>query len=1180
MLKKQRRDQSPDQGGAVGHPLFPPVSQGRVGKEIREEAEVLSTLRQEDHSQHSSDEAEPIASGEPFTPDRVEEEADPVTGPAHGVRLSGMDRPQTAEDLFRARPLSIEEADGMEAGSEWRLAAAQSDAEASDESETPQDPTALRRAFSQETIDAFLKQTRGKGKKRIIPAVIRNLDQRRFYWRRDGWLLLAAFGLPFLIFLLIEAALGFAPFGDSSPMTVDLYHQYAPFLSALRDKLRQGESFWYSFRGGLGMNFLSTLAYYATSPFNLIFALLPETALPSWLTFLEAVKIGCCGLTFALFLRIGVSRTQAEKARDALIEQDSEELAELLPEGGFLSAQAQLDTTPWEMMTVQERRALRAHKKTQLKREVEDQNRRYDPQQLGILGCALLYALSGFMVTYSWNIMWLDVLIVFPLVLLGIHGLVHRGRFVLLTLSLAACVLLNYYMAFFVFAFSLYYFFYAASALPRGLDPEGRRKPKTYLWRMGQLGFSYLLAIGLSAILAWPVFLSLGLTSASSDAFPQTLTFSFSLFEFLSRHLFGVAPVIREGLPNLYAGLLVLIALPLYLACRKIRPAEKLSTLLFLGFLFLSFNNNVLNFIWHATHYPNQLPHRFAFVYVAFTLFIVFRVWQHLREITPRMIGLAAGLAGLYLLLAEVILKQAFDQTLLGSATLYLNLIFVALYAAVFLAGAQRSLPLRAVSMLLLILMGLEASLNTALTMNHIRTHEYYGSASAYVKDFKSVRARVAEIRQDDPTFYRIERREKKTADDPALYGYPGLSGFSSAGYAKMAQTLRRLGYEGNGLNSYSEQRATAGMDLLMGIKYLLAPAGLQDAFLEPVAQTSADSVEDNLSLYKRPQVLPVGYWVPQSASEFVFSEGHPLRTQNAWVKQLAATAQPLYAFEKIETTSNLKVAQAVDPETVSLDFQGQPETTEVSLQVTATVSGNLTLDLQTFQQTDLTVKGRWAQPVSPATPQGLAPTPAVTQDLAVNPSSTRGGGGPSEPLMPTAAPLKRPSGGEPLEESWQTTVYGPQVLDLGTVRAGQTVTLLIKQPTEQRGLIHLRAATLQPQALEAVYQALNPGGLQVTASNSNQIQGTFQAPEKGWLMLTIPYDPNWTIQLDGQPVEPQALNETFLAVPVQAGPHQLQMVYEPRGFKLGAFVSLGSLLILFVTGLVASAVRKKREEE
>ena len=45
----------------------------------------------------------------------------------------------------------------------------------------------------------------------------------------------------------------------------------------------------------------------------------------------------------------------------------------------------------------------------------------------GILFFGVFYALSGYMAAYSWNIMWLDCIVLFPIVCLGLERLVNRG---------------------------------------------------------------------------------------------------------------------------------------------------------------------------------------------------------------------------------------------------------------------------------------------------------------------------------------------------------------------------------------------------------------------------------------------------------------------------------------------------------------------------------------------------------------------------------------------------------------------------------------------------------------------------------------------------------------------------------------------------------------------------------
>ena len=59
----------------------------------------------------------------------------------------------------------------------------------------------------------------------------------------------------------------------------------------------------------------------------------------------------------------------------------------------------------------------------------------------------IFYALSGYVAAYSWNIMWLDCIILLPLILLGLERLVKGGKPYLYCLALGASILSNYYIS-------------------------------------------------------------------------------------------------------------------------------------------------------------------------------------------------------------------------------------------------------------------------------------------------------------------------------------------------------------------------------------------------------------------------------------------------------------------------------------------------------------------------------------------------------------------------------------------------------------------------------------------------------------------------------------------------------------------------------------------------------------
>ena len=76
--------------------------------------------------------------------------------------------------------------------------------------------------------------------------------------------------MPLIVMIGCCIAFGVQPFGDNSLLIIDGLHQYMPFYSILYDKLKSGGSLFYSFRAGLGINFLSLYAYYLSSPLNLL----------------------------------------------------------------------------------------------------------------------------------------------------------------------------------------------------------------------------------------------------------------------------------------------------------------------------------------------------------------------------------------------------------------------------------------------------------------------------------------------------------------------------------------------------------------------------------------------------------------------------------------------------------------------------------------------------------------------------------------------------------------------------------------------------------------------------------------------------------------------------------------------------------------------------------------------
>ena len=114
---------------------------------------------------------------------------------------------------------------------------------------------------------------------------------------------LFAFIVPVIILSVVFISRGVYPFGDSIYLRSDAYHQYAPFYKELYRKLTEGQSLFYSWNIGMGVNFTALYAYYLASPINLLLGIIAiKGNILVTMDVLIIIKTGICGLTFAYYL--------------------------------------------------------------------------------------------------------------------------------------------------------------------------------------------------------------------------------------------------------------------------------------------------------------------------------------------------------------------------------------------------------------------------------------------------------------------------------------------------------------------------------------------------------------------------------------------------------------------------------------------------------------------------------------------------------------------------------------------------------------------------------------------------------------------------------------------------------------------------------------------------------------
>lgn len=635
---------------------------------------------------------------------------------------------------------------------------------------------------------------------------------------RENMPLILAFFLPVLVLVMVFAGNAIFPFGDNSFLRVDLYHQYAPFLSAMKQKISGGGSFSYTWNVGLGTNFLSLYGYYLASPFNWLIVLCPLNLVIEFLSYMVVFKTGLTGLFFALYL----SRKSGKK---------------------------DYFTTFF----------------------------------------AIFFALSGYFAAYNWNIMWTDCIMVTPLILLGLELLVKEHRCWLYCLSLGLCILSNYYIAIMVCMFCVLYFIVLVVSLPSSrvryvTDEEGEtvalytRPP--YLRIFVDFCLYSLLAGGLAACLVIPEVMALSLTASGDFSFPKEWKSYFSIFDMLARHMALVDTEIGlDHWPNIYCGTAAMAAFPMYVMNGRIPWKEKAAKLALILFMLFSFSTNIPNYIWHGFHYPNSLPCRQSFLYIALLLSMCYEGVREMKDGKPAWLTGAFAGAMIFILLAQKLV----DGEEIPFYVFYIALVLCGLYMIiVWLYKNHRITGLSAV-VFMLCLAVVETTANTACTSITTTTR------STYLKHTQEFRQLVDRTRKENPGFYRFEKAERRSKNDGAWVGYPSASIFSSTANAALTDFYEALGLEGS-MNAYAVTGMTPFIRSLFDIRYLLSSEPLEER-----EGLLLYGEENGAFLYQNQYTLPVGFMVPADMNEqWTPANTNPVVAQNSFSIHSAETGNLL----------------------------------------------------------------------------------------------------------------------------------------------------------------------------------------------------------------------------------------------------------------------------------------------
>ena len=485
---------------------------------------------------------------------------------------------------------------------------------------------------------------------------------------------------------------------------------------------------------------------------------------------------------------------------------------------------------------------------------------------------ATIYAISGYTIGYLWNVMWLDSLVLFPLVIMGLDRLMRDKKpnwymyTGFLALSVICCYMIGYMICIFIF---LYFFTYRF------------KNVGDFFLKLLRVGLSSVLAIALSAIIILPAYEALNSSIVSTEIMPQW-EFYGSFVDSFKTLLIGYPQhgvSFTQEHANLFISVFGILMVSVYFVAPKIPVGDKIRNAILLLILILSFNLKPLNYVWHGMHEQNGIPNRFSFMVIFLLLVMGFGATSlKKKEIKKRSLFIGWGILATLLTIMAVL-----DNGIILNVALTILLALAYVLILGFAKGKIKLAVIRAMALLEVLVtfcVGIFCS-------NGVVSGDY----GLHVKDFDEINATkekdfyrekidpaanekefyyenvMCYMTYDEISFNTVKEFMNHTKNighmsvinEGTYYGINGMGMFNSFHHYNLSEYYNRVGGAGGPNNSvyYGDN---VFMDMLLGVKYYYATSTECNSLAYKYIKNQGD-----VRIYENPYALSVGYAVPQS---------------------------------------------------------------------------------------------------------------------------------------------------------------------------------------------------------------------------------------------------------------------------------------------------------------------------
>lgn len=723
-------------------------------------------------------------------------------------------------------------------------------------------------------------------------------------------------------------------------------------------------------------------------------------------------------------------------------------------------------------------------------------------QGVRIWAFSTAYSLNGWMIANQLNMIWLDALIILPLIFYGLVKIIRGGSVVLYVSWLAVMIIDNYYMAWMICLFSILLVLWL---LPEAQSWHQRGKVcLRYIW-------SSLLAVGCSAIVLLPTIFALLQSKGTYTETTIHSRFEYNPLKILAKLVPGSFNFdqMPSGQPNIYVGMLITMGLVLYLLNRKVKWQQRLIAFFVTVFLVISFCYEPLDLLWHVGQFPVWYPARFSFVFCFWVIILAARtITDHFQA--PRWQVLVL----LLLTCAITYYVHTLHVSYISPNQITIGFAF-ALISIAYLAIQRRYSPVM-YDLLFIILVICDVATSALVSLSNLA----YVSQPEFGNYTTALNAAISKIPTSDHEFHRVAKTIMRTKDDPLQSGFNSGDHFGSTLEPQQPAFMGAIGQpDGDGFISYAN--GTQVSDALLGFKYTLSASDNQDHSDLPFSGYRPDwfaqqplTITHGIGVRKNRNALPIAF----GANKEILTLGHttldPLTYQSQIFQSLAGKPvnQPLFNVQNFTSVDFINVQRAQ--------------------QITGT----------TFKKRD---------PSQPALVR-LKFTPPTNDSyyLTIGPSVKDGA-----TIMLNNKRFSQ-------YNTYRNTV----VINVAHRHKGRPVIITLRLKKNSLWMENVSLYQLNQRAFNTSLKVLKQSTFQISHMNATTIKGRVTIHHgQSVLMTTIPAATGWHVKVDGHSATPQTVLGIFMAIPMKPGTHTVVFHYRPPYLYLGALLTVLSISLTVV---------------